>query len=159
MIKHPFHHILHEFIKFTGLELDLPPADQLESFDFVIDHTKCVVIPNEDESLVIGQVAVMRLDEIPLKNRAVAMRMLHALNSVALFSNQVLATVNADDEIYLAKVIHTHRLTGESFSEELAVLFESAGNLLASLRILAKAEEIPAEYQAYVQPPCPLQMA
>lgn len=159
MIKHPFHHILHEFIKFTGLELDLPPADELESFDFVIDHTKCVVIPNEDESLLIARIAVMRLDEIALKNRTVALRMLHALNSVGLFRNQLMATVNADDEIYVAKVFHAHRLTGKAFSEELVVLFESSRNLLASLRILAEAEEIPAEYQAYVQPACPLQMA
>ena len=159
MTKHPFHHLLKDFITVTDLELDLPPADQLHSFEFVLDHTKCVVFPNEDESLVIAEVSVMRLEEITLKNRVVALRMLHALNSVALLENQIVATVNADDEIFVAKVFPLHRLTGEIFSQELVALFESARSLLASLRILATAEELPGDFQAFAPPPCPLQMA
>jgi hypothetical protein len=49
-----FHHLLSDFTKSLGLELEVPSAEDLESFEFIHDGTRCVVRPAENSSHTIS---------------------------------------------------------------------------------------------------------
>jgi hypothetical protein len=71
----PFHSLLAHFLKSTGLELELPSPEDLESFEFELEGMPCVVFPNADGTAAAARVFVQRFDAIPVARRSTAMRL------------------------------------------------------------------------------------
>ena len=155
-----FHHLLQDFTKSVGLDLELPPADELESFEFELDGTRCLVRPGETMDHVILEAGVMRLDALPLRERAGATRFLHGLNRAALATNGFVATVNVDEEIAVSKVLPTRGLAASTLGSEMLAAIEAAKSLATSLNILGSEEQVPPlEPEQTPAMACPLQLA
>lgn len=140
-MKHPFHSLLAHFLKSTGLELELPPAGDLESFEFELEGMPCVVFPNPEDTAAVARVFIRRLDSLPAVRQFTAMRMLHSLNHQTCLDSHLMATIDLDDRILLSKVIDTRHATGDQLAADLALLFEAAADLRRSLDLLVSDGE------------------
>jgi hypothetical protein len=136
-MNHPFHSLLADFLKSAGLEMELPPPEDLESFEFELEGTPCVVFPNADGTAAAARVFVQRFDAIPAARRSTAMRLLHSLNHQTLLETQAVATIDVDDRIFLSKVFDTRHTTGGQLAADLALLFEATADLQRSLALLS----------------------
>ena len=159
-----FHHLLSDFTKSLGLELEVPPAEDLESFEFTHAGTRCVVRPAEDAAQVLIEADALRLDSLPVIERSRAVRFLHGLNRAALATNHLVATLDVDDEIRVSKSLPLENLTAAALADEIVSAVEAARSLARSLQILSQAEiaqpEQPPEEPATASTiPCPLQLA
>lgn len=139
-MNHPFHSLLADFFKTTGLDMELPPPEDLESLEFELDGTPCVVFPGLDGMVAAARVFVQRFDAIPDTRRASAMRLLHSLNHQTLLESQTVATIDVDDRILLSKVFDTRHTTGNQLAADMALLFEAAADLRRSLATLGGDE-------------------
>ena len=157
-----FHHLLSDFTKSLGLDLEVPSAEDLESFEFTHDGTRCMVRPAEDAAQVLIEADALRLDSLPVIERSRAVRFLHGLNRAALATNHLVATLDVDDEIRVSKSLPLANLTAAALADEMVSAVEAARSLARSLRILSQAEnarpEQPPEEPASTIP-CPLQLA
>ena len=84
MPQSTFHHLLQEFTKSVGLDLEVPSAEDLESFEFTHEGIRCMVRPAGDAAHVIVEADALRLDSLPVLERSRALRFLHGLNRAAL---------------------------------------------------------------------------
>lgn len=160
---HTFHQLLTDFTKSLGLDLEVPPAEDLESFEFNHDGTRCMVRPAEDATHVIVEADALRLDRLPALERSRAVRFLHGLNRAALATNQFVATLDVDNEICVSKSLSLQGLTAAALADEMVSAVEAARNLARSLQILtdaedAQPEEVPEEMVSASTIPCPLQL-
>lgn len=166
MFQDSFYRLLSEFIKSTGLEMEVPSAEDLESFEFFHDGTRCIVHPAGDATHVVVEAGALRLDSLPLLERSRAVRYLHGLNRAALATNHLVATLDVDDEIRVCKSLPIHGLTAAALADEMVSAVEAARSLAQSLRLLPQAghsrpgntPEVPPEPSASTIP-CPLQLA
>jgi hypothetical protein len=155
-----FHHLLSDFTKSVGLDLEVPPAEDLESFEFIHEGTRCVVRPAEDASQVLIEADALRLDSLPVIERSRAVRFLHGLNRAALATNHLVATLDVDDEIRVSKSLPLRGLTSATLADEMVAAVAAARSLARSLQILSRAEEAPPEEPPPAPDmPCPLQLA
>lgn len=159
-----FHHLLSDFTKSLGLDLEMPPAEDLESFEFIHEGTRCMVRPAENSSQVLIEADALRLDSLPVMERSRALRFLHGLNRASLATNHFVATLDVDDEIRLSKSLPLANLTAAALADEMVAAVAAARSLARSLRILSEAEnaqpEQPPEEPATASTiPCPLKLA
>jgi len=140
-MKHPFHSLLADFLKTAGLAAELPPPDDLESFEFELEGMPCVVFPNADGSSAAARVFVQRFDAIPAARRSTASRLLHSLNHQTFLETQTVATIDVDDRIFLSKVYDTRHTTGHQLAAGLALLFEAAADLQRSLAVISGGDD------------------
>jgi len=159
-----FHHLLQEFTKSVGLDLEVPTAEDLESFEFTHEGTRCTVRPAGGDAHVIVEADALRLDSLPVLERLRALRFLHGLNRAALATNQFVATLDVDDEIRVSKSLPLQSLTAAALADEMVSALEAARSLARSLRILSQADNAPME-ESLGEPasassiPCPMQLA
>jgi hypothetical protein len=164
MPQSTFHLLLSDFTKSVGLDVDVPSAEDLESFEFTHEGTRCTVRPAGDDAHVIVEADVLRLDSLPILERSRAVRFLHGLNRAALATNQFVATLDVDDEICVSKSLPLQSLTAAALADEMVSAVEAARSLARSLQILSQADNTPAE-EAPEEPalastiPCPLKLA
>jgi hypothetical protein len=135
-MKQSFHSLLADFLKTAGLQMELPSAEDLESFELELEGTSCVVFPNADGTLAAARVFVQRFDAIPIARRSTAMRLMHSLNHQTQLETQTVATIDVDDRIFLSKVFDTRHTTGDQLAADLALLFEAASDLRQSLGMI-----------------------
>ncbi len=155
-----FHHLLQEFTKSVGLDLEVPSAEDLESFEFTHEGTRCTVRPAGDDALVIVEADALRLDSLPVLERSRALRFLHGLNRAALATNHLLATLDVDDDIRVSKSLLLQGLTAAALADEMVSAVEAARSLARSLQILSQADKAPEAEPAHsASMPCPLQLA
>jgi hypothetical protein len=164
MPKATFHHLLTDFTKSLALEIEVPSAEDLESFEFIHDGTRCAVRPAGDAAHVIVEADALRLDSLPVLERSRAVRFLHGLNRAALATNHLVATLDVDDEIRVSKSIPLRGLTAATLADEMVAAVEAARSLARSLQILsdaedARPEEAPGKTLSASTIPCPLQLA
>lgn len=159
-----FHYLLSDFTKSLGLDLKVPPAEDLESFEFTHEGTRCVVRPAEDAAQVLIEADALRLDSLPVMERSQAVRFLHGLNRAALSTNHLVATLDVDDEIRVSKSLPFANLTASALADEMVSAVEAARSLARSLRMLSQAEnaqpeQSPQEPASASTIPWPLQLA
>jgi hypothetical protein len=145
MPESTFHHLLEEFTKSVGLDLEVPSAEDLESFEFTHEGTRCTVRPAGADDLVIVEANALRLDSLPVLERSRAVRFLHGLNRAALSTNQLVATLSVDDEICVSKSLPLQSLTSAALADEMVSAVEAARSLARSLQILSQADNAPTE--------------
>ena len=145
MSQSTFHHLLEEFTKSVGLDLEMPTADDLESFEFTHEGTRCTVRPAGDDAHVIVEADALRLDSLPVFERSRAVRFLHGLNRAALATNHLVATLDVDDEIRVSKSLPLQSLTAAALADEMVSAVEAARSLARSLQILSQADNTPTE--------------
>jgi len=160
MPQSTFRHLLQDFTKSVGLDLEVPSAEDLESFEFTHEGTRCTVRPAGDAAHVIVEADALRLDSLPVIERSRAVRFLHGLNRAALATNHLVATLDVDDEIRVSKSLPLENLTAAALADEMVSAVEAARSLARSLRMLSDAENArqPPEEPASTIP-CPLQLA
>jgi hypothetical protein len=140
-MKQSFHSLLADFLKTAGLQMELPSAEDLESFEFELEGTSCVVFPNADGTLAAARVFVQRFDAILVARRSTALRLLHSLNHQTLLETQAVATIDVDDRIFLSKVFDTRHTTGDQLAADLALLFEATADLQRSLAVISGGDD------------------
>jgi hypothetical protein len=91
MPQSTFRHLLQDFTKSVGLDLEVPSAEDLESFEFTHEGIRCMVRPAGDAAHVIVEADALRLDSLPVLERSQAVRFLHGLNRAALADEMVSA--------------------------------------------------------------------
>jgi hypothetical protein len=155
-----FHHLLEDFTKSVGLDIEIPSAENLESFEFTHEGTRCVVRPAGDATHVIIDADVLRLDTLPIIRRSQALRLLHGVNLAAHATNHLVVMLDVDEEIRISKNLLLSGLTASALADEMVSAIEAAQSLARSLQILGRAEEAPAGETAPAPAvPCPLQIA
>jgi hypothetical protein len=141
-MKQSFHSLLADFLKTAGLEMEPPSAEDLDSFEFELEGTPCVVFPNADGTAAAARVMVQRFDAIRSARRSTAMRLMHSLNHQTLLETQTVATIDVDDRIFLSKVFDTRHTTGDQLAADLALLFEAAADLRRSLAVIGRGDGV-----------------
>ena len=160
MPQSTFHHLLQEFTKSVGLDLEVPSAEDLESFEFTHEGIRCMVRPAGDAAHVIVEADALRLDSLPVLERSRALRFLHGLNRAALATNHLVAPLDVDDEIRVSKSLPLQSLTAAALADEMVSAVEAARSLVRSLQILSQADKAPEAEPAHsASMPCPLQLA
>lgn len=155
-----FRHLLSDFTKSVGLDLEVPSAEDLESFEFTHEGIRCMVRPAGDATHVIVEANVLRLDSLPVLERSRAVRFLHGLNRAALATNHLVATLDVDNDIRVSKSLPLQGLTAAALADEMVSAVEAARSLARSLQILSQADNAPEEEPAHsASMPCPLQLA
>lgn len=142
MVNTAFHNLLTDFTKSLSLDLVVPPAEALESFEFTHDGTRCTVRPASDDVHVIVEADALRLDSLPALEHSQAVRFLNDLNRVALATNHLVATLDVDDEISVSKSLALHGLNAAVLADEMVSAVEAARSLARSLGILSEADDV-----------------
>ena len=140
-----FHNLLTDFMKSLSLDLVLPPAEELESFEFTHDGTRCTVRPAGDDAHVIVEADALRLDSLPVLEHSQAVRFLHGLNRAALATNHLVATLDVDDEIRVSKSLPLGGLTAAALADEMVSAVEAARSLSRSLELFSEPDGIRQE--------------
>ena len=140
-----FHNLLTDFTKSLSLDLVLPPAEELESFEFTHDGTRCTVRPAGDDAHVIVEADALRLDSLPVLEHSQAVRFLHGLNRAALATNHLVATLDVDDEIRVSKSLPLGGLTAAALADEMVSAVEAARSLSRSLELFSEPDGIRQE--------------
>ena len=140
-----FHNLLTDFMKSLSLDLVLPPAEELESFEFTHDGTRCTVRPAGDDAHVIVEADALRLDSLPVLEHSQAVRFLHGLNRAALATNHLVATLDVDDEIRVSKSLALEGLTAAALADEMVSAVEAARSLARSLELFSEPDGIRQE--------------
>ena len=140
-----FHDLLTDFTKSLNLDLVLPPAEELESFEFTHDGTRCTVRPAGDDAHVIVEADALRLDSLPSLEHSQAVRFLNDLNRAALATNHLVATLDVDDEICVSKSLPLGGLTAAALADEMVSAVEAARSLARSLELFSEADDVRQE--------------
>jgi hypothetical protein len=140
-----FHHLLTDFTKSLSLDLVVPAAEELESFEFIHDGTRCTVRPAGDDAHVIIEADALRLDSLPVLEHSQAVRFLHGLNRAALATNYLVATLDVDDEIRVSKSLPVEVLTAAALADEMVSAVEAARSLARSLELLSEPDDVRQE--------------
>lgn len=140
-----FHNLLMDFTKSLNLDLVLPPAEELESFEFTHDGTRCTVRPAGDDAHVIVEADALRLDSLPALEHSQVVRFLNDLNRAALATNHLVATLDVDDEICVSKSLPLGGLTAAALADEMVSAVEAARSLARSLELFSEADDVRQE--------------